>query len=232
MVHKVRISSNDFAASLDAADGAGPVVDAPRAGVLVAPEFAAKFCPALVDSVGLAPKRLGLGSDEVEAGASGFLPRVDPKRLGVEAAGAEDLSVDSSFFPKPPNKPVDGAGVVEAAGADVLLVSSFFWPILKRLAPPLAGVVAAGLEASLLPKLANKEDVCVPPVDAGVCALSEAVADWPREKVGLFACVLSTGFDAFTSPKSGLLVVEAGSLKPDVDCSFGVSVAEAPPNRF
>ena len=99
----MRISSKDLAARRDAAGGAGPVVEAPRAG------FAPCAIPApavpvvaVVDAAGLdvdaaspvlAPKRLGVGVGSLDLApkrpgvvvvSAGFVP----KRLGV-AAGAE-----------------------------------------------------------------------------------------------------------------------------------------------
>lgn len=162
VVQRVRISSRDFAANLDAAGGAGPVVDAPRVAAGVAAGFAPADdgCAVADCSAGFAPNKVGVGAGaedvavprpvggaaEDDDGVSVFLPRL-PNILGAaapEGAGAED--VVSSFFPKLPKRLVDG--FAEGCVDVVLVVSSFFWPRApKRLGvdPVDAGAGEVGL---------------------------------------------------------------------------------------
>lgn len=159
----MRISSSDFAASLDAAGGAGPVVDAPSVAPLVValPEAAPVVGAAavlLLDSAGFWPKRLGAAVDvgaveEVEFEAAGCPSLKRPPGAAPPAAGAAGVL---SFLA--PNR----LGVVPVvAGA-----SSFFWPRLPNMLgadEPLDAAAGAGV----LFKLPNKLGAAAG-VEAGV----------------------------------------------------------------
>ena len=112
VVHKVRISSSDLVARREAAGGAGPVVEAPRADApVVAPVGGAAV---LADCVA--------GAAVVFVGAEAFCPNAE-NAAGADAGADDCVDVEGAGCPSL-NRPE--VAVLPAAGAAD--ASSFFAP--------------------------------------------------------------------------------------------------------